>query len=665
MKACHLQTALEPPTRFPTIAMRWANAFAADAVAIGDLRALVGGGALGSLWPYQLVFADATLAGSVDVFACRELLDRAGAGKLLLHIDRSLPRSEDLAPYRALLSAADLVLTADYEIGLDVADRLGIRACTIAAPYPVAGELLPRAPRRRRTLLVVARAGYGRRDLIREIGLLTYLATRVRHRIRVLGPESEQLPEQIRQSELVYLPEPIEDGGELAARCAEAGALLIANQRYDAAKVTFPYTTFDVADPRRRMALLFWMYTSPEFADFFRDNARRSTLHLSAENRRAELVRKLQYRFPEANYEPRAVAGGSLLDQIRHRSGPRQFSYAEDECVAVCLVRNGQEHLPSFLRHHRALGIRHFIFVDNGSDDQTLPLLDQQADVTVYETSLPHKHYENEMRRLVIEEHCRHRFCLNVDIDELFDYPASDRLSLRDLLGYLRRRGATAMAAYMLDMYAKENRFSATETLDLIQAYPYYDISNIKKLDYFTSHVQAYCDRNVLLADHVKCYFGGIRKTVFKSKTGGHYLLTKHPLIYLDGTLEPVTNPHYCNNATVADVTGVIRHYKFTPSFKEKVSESRAAKRYVKFAQNQYEEYHRKIGERSSIRIDTPGTRLLHNVNQLLDEGFIATSPAFEEYVLQVAREARSNGLGLPQEAGPLERDRPGQTASA
>ena len=41
--------------------------------------------------------------------------------------------------------------------------------------------------------------------------------------------------------------------------------------------------------------------------------------------------------------------------------------------------------------------------------------------------------------------------------------------------------------------------------------------------------------------------------------------------------------------------------------------ESRAAKRYVKFAQNQYDEYHKAIGDRSSIRIDTPGTRRFHN----------------------------------------------------
>ena len=644
MRAAHLRREGEGDS----IAARWALALAADTLALPELRAW---SEPGSALPYQVLIADAELTAAEDLRACRRWLERAPGCRLVLHLDHSLPVTErELAAWHSLLSMADLVLAARYEICLEVTAKLGIRAQQVTPPCCAEPPLM-RSPtarcarQRRRGLVVVARAGYGWLELAREIGLSTYLVTRFRQRIVVVAPGAPALRELLEQSELVYLPEPIEDGGVLAARCAAAGAILIANRRYDPAKLTFPYTTFDTRARLRRAALFFWMYTAPEFADFFRDHARRSLAQLGAANRRVELVRQLQYRFPEQDYEPRSATGGGLLDRIRHRSGPRRIDYAEDECIVVCLVRNGQEHLPSFLRHHRSLGIRHFIFIDNGSDDATLSILDRQAGVTVYETDLPHKYYENEMRRLVIEEHCRQRFCLNVDIDELFDYPLSDRVSLRELLAYLRERGATAMAAYMLDMYAKENSFGGAEVHDLSRAYPYYDISNVQKLDYYTSHVQAYCDYNVLLAEHVKCYFGGIRKTVFKSKTGGHYLLTKHPLIYLDGTLEPVTNPHYCNKATVADITGVIRHYKFTPSFKAKVRESRAAKRYVKFAQNQYDEYHKAIGDRSSIRIDTPGTRRFQHVNQLLDEGFISISPAFAEYVRRVTSPARSNGL--------------------
>jgi hypothetical protein len=672
MRTCYLLTSGERAEEIAesraTLATRWARVLAADRLTLGELRVALQRTVEGeTAVPYQIALADARLASSEALIACRQLLDGVAGCKLVLHLEHALPTDEQaLAAWRTVLALADLVLAPHYAICLDVQRKLGIRVCDISAPFSVPQDPRPRVRAGRRTLTVVARPGYRRWDMAREIGFSTYLVTLVRYRIVIVSPDAlaARRDELLDESDLVYLPEAIEDGGALAAGCATAGAVLIANGRYAPAKVTFPYTTFDTGHRLRRMSLFFWIHTAPDFVEFFRDNARRSAVLLSPENRRVQLVRQLQYRFPDQDYEPRSSAGGSLLDQIHHKSGPRRIDYAEDECIAVCLVRNGQEHLPSFLRHHRALGIRHFVFVDNGSDDATLAMLDGQPDVTVYETALQHKYYETEMRRLIIEEHCRHRFCLNIDIDELFDYPHSDRLGLKQLLAYLRRRGATAMAAYMLDMYAKEVSFTAPEALDLKTAYPYYDVSNIKVLDYHTSHIQAYCDHNVLLANHVKCYFGGIRETLFKSKPGGHYLLTKHPLIYLDGTLEPVTNPHYCNKATVADVTGVLRHYKFTASFKDKVGESRATKRYIKFAQNQYDEYHRKIGGKSSIRIDTPATRRLEHVDQLVAEGFISISPAFEEFERRMTRAATLNSPEAPAEVGTLGRAQPHQTLS-
>jgi glycosyltransferase involved in cell wall biosynthesis len=273
--------------------------------------------------------------------------------------------------------------------------------------------------------------------------------------------------------------------------------------------------------------------------------------------------------------------------------------------------------------------------------------------VTTYATALPHKHYEREIRRLIIERHCRGSWCLNVDIDELFDYPCSNELGLAGLLAYLSQQKATAMAGYLLDMYARENTFGGSGPLDLRSAYPYYDIDNLQRADYYTHQIKAFCDRNTLAAPNVRCYFGGIRKTLFGSRSGEDYLLTKHPLIFLDGELEPVTHPHYSNGAHVADVTCVLYHYKFTPSFKAKVEESRASKRYVKFAQGQYEQYQKQIGERASLVIDTPGTQRLGDVAELVERGFLHASPAYQAHVQSVAGNAREKreqrGPGAPR----------------
>lgn len=439
--------------------------------------------------------------------------------------------------------------------------------------------------------------------------------------------------ERVRESSVVYLPEPIDDGGTLAARCARFGAILLSPRTYGPGKEAYPYTAFDPTHRKgHRRLLLLWVCTSQEYGTFFREDAARRAVHFQDDNRRVQFVQKVAYRFPEYGNARSLATGTSLLDQIRHRSGPRETPYGKEECIAVCLVRNGGEHLPSFLAHYRALGVKHFVFVDNGSEDGTLAMLDAQTDVTVYETALPHKYYECEMRRLIIEQHCRNQWCLNVDVDELFDYPRSSDVALTDLLRYLRRTGATAMAGYLLDMFAKENAFGTSAALDLKAAYPYYDIDDVSKHDYFTQAMRTYCDHNTLLANDLPCYFGGIRQAVFGSSPNDQYLLTKHPLIFLDGRLAPVTHPHYSNQATVADVTCVLYHYKFTPSFKDKVRESITSRRYLKFSQHQYQRYDRRIGATSSITIDTAGTRRLRGVQELVERGLLATSRSYERF---------------------------------
>ena len=57
--------------------------------------------------------------------------------------------------------------------------------------------------------------------------------------------------------------------------------------------------------------------------------------------------------------------------RVRHLGGPRNPAAGTDEPIVFCLLRNGMPWLASFLAHHRALGFRHFVMLDNGSDDGT------------------------------------------------------------------------------------------------------------------------------------------------------------------------------------------------------------------------------------------------------------------------------------------------------
>jgi hypothetical protein len=595
---------------------------------------------------FDVLLVEATPATLGAIAALAKSRAESDPNLLVALVAHSLPDDEaTLARWRDALASAAVLLATQAGISANIRRKLRLRAFTVLPPQRSANEGADpkplRAARGREQFAILAPHGYSRRDFLRDVGLVAYVWTALGYRLRFLALDAPhaELDASLSACRVVYLAEPIEDGGALAARCAALGAILFAPLSYDPARVTFPYTVFPergATAKKRRSLLLLWLHSSRDYAAFFRETAEKRLILLQDQNCRVQFLRALQYVSPSLVDRPKAGAPLSLWQQIRHRSGPRELAGDAESCVLVCLVRNGREHLPSFLRHYRALGIREFVFIDNGSDDGTLERLEQDPALTVYETSLPHKHYENQIRRLVIEGHCRQRWCLNVDIDELFDYPLSAALGLHGLLRYLRQRGATAMAGHMLDMYDREQRTLDAAELDLRKAYPHYDLSALERAEYHNPELAAYAHENVLQAE-IPCFSGGIRQTVFGSKRGTRYLLIKHPLIFLDGQLEPVTHPHYSGHATVADVTCVLYHYKFTPSFKDKALESRASARYVKFAQQQYEQYLGKLTQKGALAIDTPGTQRLTSVDELLAQGFVQVSPEYRRFVAEAA----------------------------
>jgi len=628
--AAGIATAEEPAL------VAWSRALGAECLTFSELEVRLRPGATP-----DVVFAEVEPGSCAALAAIGERLRSDPRCTLVMHVSRALPLAVEARRElgRALASAA-LVLTPHPSVAAELRQSFGLTAFTVARPFALASlARIEEAARKRPNFCVIAPAGYDRRAFLRDVGMAAYLAILVRFRLCFLAPDAtiERRAEALRGSRLAYLAVALTDAGALAALCAQLGVALLAPFSYEPARTLFPYTCFpegaERANKRRRSLLLLWVITARGFAAFFRDTAHKRLALFRDENCRVQFFRALGYIAPNHEYFPLAAGEPSLFDQIRPRS--RRTETVTGPCVVVCLVRNGREHLPSFLAHYRALGVREFVFVDNGSDDGTLECLAREPDVSLYETRLAHKDYETQIRRLAIEAHCRRRWCLNVDIDELFDYPCSAELGLGELVRYLELRGATAMVAHMLDMFDRDNRRLAGE-LDLRTAYPDYDITALERSPYDRAEARAFCDGNTLQAP-IPCLSGGVRQTVFGSKSGARYLLIKHPLLFLDGVLEPVTHPHYSNHATVADVTGVLYHYKFTPSLKAKALESRATGRYVKFAQEQYEQYLGKLGSRDSIAIATKGTRRLAHVDELAELGFLHVSPAYRQFVAQHA----------------------------
>src|ERR671921_420901 len=255
-----------------------------------------------------------------------------------------------------------------------------------------------------------------------------------------------------------------------------------------------------------------------------------------------------------------------LHSSIDHLHGPEEVPYGEDELVVVCLVRDGRPYVKSFVEHYRSLGAKHLFFLDNNSTDGTVEALQNYNNVTVLQTLLPYKEYHLLFKQYLVGRFGKKdRWSLCVDMDELFDYPYSDVVGLNSFLSYLTEKSYTAVAAQMLDMFPEEplsGREGNLQDEPLKERHRFYDISNISRRSNKRRH---YRHNNTLENGDIVMFSSGIRGAIFGDNRS---LLTKHPLVFLDGKVKPLhPGPHWVANAKIADISCVLLHYKFLDGY--------------------------------------------------------------------------------------------------
>ncbi len=329
---------------------------------------------------------------------------------------------------------------------------------------------------------------------------------------------------------------------------------------------------------------------------------------------------------PILNGDPRRI----VHPNVEHVHGPEEVTYTTDELVVLCLVRNGRPYVRSFVEHYSSMGAKHTVFLDNGSTDGTVKALEGYDNVTVLRSSLPFKRYQMLMKRYLIERFGRGRWTLSVDMDELFDYPYSDVVSLGSLLRYLKEGSYTAVVAQMLDMFPERPISDAASNEDepLKGVHRFYDISNVREQNYwdfpFVSGVG-----NVLANEEIGIYRDGIQNTLF----GTLPALTKHPLIFLDGEVKPVDrSAHSVSNARVADLTCVLFHYKFTDYLYELIRDAARRENYMRDSGKQ-KKWLKVLEETPELLIKGDTSRELKDVNDLVENGFLTVSKEYMSWV--------------------------------
>lgn len=304
--------------------------------------------------------------------------------------------------------------------------------------------------------------------------------------------------------------------------------------------------------------------------------------------------------------------------RIRHLGGPRNPAAGTDEPIVFCLLRNGMPWLASFLAHHRALGFRHFVMLDNGSDDGTLAAMMQEDGVTVLATAAPYHAYENTLKRYLVDSYGRDRWCLFVDIDEQFDYPLRRQVPLARLTAYLDRTGADAMITQMLDMFASRplHTLDIAGQSDLFAIFPSYDLASIRAEPYPFAP-----------AAPIPMHWGGIRKTVFGTENG----LTKVSFFRNRRGLGPFVHWHHVARGTIADVAGVLYHFPFEAGFARKVEEAAQSGRYGYHTTEEYRAYRRRASDAGfTIASDTACN--FAGTDALVGEGFLHISDRYRAF---------------------------------
>ncbi|WP_183526404.1 glycosyltransferase family 2 protein [Yoonia ponticola] len=128
-----------------------------------------------------------------------------------------------------------------------------------------------------------------------------------------------------------------------------------------------------------------------------------------------------------------------------------------NDILLFCTMRNEDVRIPYFLRYYRELGVDHFIFVDNGSNDGGAEYLAKQPDVSIWSTTASYKKSRFGLDWLTYLQmrYADDHWTLTVDVDEFFVFPFCDTRPVRALTDWLDSSNIRSFGAMMLDMYPK------------------------------------------------------------------------------------------------------------------------------------------------------------------------------------------------------------------
>ena len=237
--------------------------------------------------------------------------------------------------------------------------------------------------------------------------------------------------------------------------------------------------------------------------------------------------------------------------------------------VAIIVGKNEQLFLPGLLKHHRRIGVEHFLYVDNLSSDSSIKYMMDQEDVSVFVASQDYKfsRFGVNWQETLLSHYCLGKWALIIDADELFVYDSFERWKIPYLLDMIDSTGSNAVVSPMIDFYP---RGSLAKT-------------NIEDYKYFFEACDQFDDFSTMnyLAEprygpfgNSKVYSSGLRERIFgryNPYPEPNYLNQKYNLIKYQPGMKLIEGLHFMDGHKLFEFNCGIMHFKYHAGFHDKV----------------------------------------------------------------------------------------------
>jgi len=224
--------------------------------------------------------------------------------------------------------------------------------------------------------------------------------------------------------------------------------------------------------------------------------------------------------------------------------------------VVVCTQKDNYVYLKKFLPYYRGLGVKHFVFIDNNSTDESYQYLLDQEDVTLFSAPYSFQGTKKAGWKLQALSYVGlNHWYLWLDSDEFLAYPQMESVKLDEYISYLSEHNIQNVGGFMLDMYPDYKLFEEDENPNnFYEDYVYFDPDS----DYY------HLEKGYL--------FGGMRGRCLDIY---NLRLDKTPIIYCSETNIPCGNHSTVpsRKRLFKNYGCVLKHYKFLSSDKDKYKE--------------------------------------------------------------------------------------------